>query len=63
MTTDPLESGTTAKELDLVEVEPAVLASVVGPPVDQLPEPLFESDQEVRELISWVRATRNEAHG
>lgn len=63
MTTDPLEPTTTPKELDLVEVEPSLLASVLGVPVDHLPPPVFESDEEVRELIGWIRSTRNEDSG
>ena len=63
MTTDPLEPKVAPEELDLVPVETDLLASVVGIPVDQLPEPVFDSDEEVGEFIQWVRATRNEDIG
>jgi hypothetical protein len=63
MTTDPLEPKVSPKELDLVPVETDLLASMVGIPGDQLPEPVFDSDEEVGEFIRWVRATRNEGIG
>jgi hypothetical protein len=62
MTIDPLELEA-VEDLALVPVEANLLVSVVGVPVDELPEPVFDSDDEVAEFIWWVHASRREAVG